>query len=172
MPTSGATKLDILLIADDAVRIAALRQRMTQSGLCCSVHRVGFGKQATSYLHRRTPYQQAVRPDLVFCDLAKLTPEALNLVRSAALGPERASAPFVLLTSAQSEERLEAGEIDGGKATMFVARTLEIFLKKLAGSRRDAFLQALRTLYGYGPIMLRLPEELSGQNGNGSQLSA
>ncbi len=172
MPTSEATKLEILLIADDAVRIAALRQRMTQSGVRCSLHRVGFGNQASAYLNRRTPYQNAARPDLVFCDLAELTSDALELVRATAIGPGRASAPVVLLTSAGSEQRVEAGEIDGGESTMFVARALETFLRKLADARREAFLRALQTLYGYGPIIVRLPEELCGRDGNGSQLSA
>ena len=149
--------LDVMLIADDAYRVAMLRQCMRKSGLSCTIRRMGASKKASAYLNRRQPYDKSPMPDIVMFDLAETDPQTIDVLQDVAFGEQRSSVPVVLLTSPSTEPMLESGEIDDGQATMFSPRSLPNFLKKLTGNRRRGFLRALRTLYEYGPILARQP---------------
>lgn len=168
---SNAEKtLDVMLIADDAYRVAMLRQCMRTSGLSCTIRRMGASKKASAYLNRRQPYEKIPMPDIVMFDLAEMDPQMIDILQDVAFGEQRSSVPVVLLTSPSSESLLESGEIDEGRATMFSPRSLPTFLQKLTGRRRRGFLRALRTLYEYGPILARQPAHFLERRGDALEL--
>lgn len=172
MPADRPAKLEILLVADDAVRVSLLRRSMRANGLSCNTRRVGYGKKALAYLRRHSPYQTTPAPHLVLIDLAEQSDAARELVQQMAFGKRRSPIPVVLLSSPAAEVLLESGELDGGEATMFTARALDSFFRKLVGQRRAGFLKALATLYEYGPIILRLPEAFVESSEDAPDLSA
>jgi DNA-binding NarL/FixJ family response regulator len=137
-----------------------------------TIRRLGFSTKASAYLQSRTPYKKASLPDLVLFDLADLHKNSKDLLRSIAFGQQRTPVPVVLLTSPATECLLQAGDIDGGEATMFSPRTLASLLKKLVGQRQQGFLKALSTLYEYGPILARQPERFLQPCGGAAQRSA
>lgn len=172
MPKQADSNLDLLLVADDAYRVAMLRRVMQQVGLSCTIRRLGLTKKASAYLGRLKPYENSPLPDLVLFDIAESDPATIEIARDVAFGKRRSQVPVVLLTSPASETLLDSGEFDGGETTMFSPRTLETFLKKLVGRRRNGFLRALCTLYQYGPILARQPIHFLERSEEPAELSA
>lgn len=156
MPDS-CKPLDMVLLSEDTYRVAMLRQLMLSVRIDGTLRRLGFSSKASAYLQSRTPYEETSLPDLVLFDLAEVQENSKDLLRSIAFGRQRTPVPVVLLTSPATESLLQAGDIDGGEATMFSPHTLTTLLKKLAGQRQPGFLKALSTLYEYGPILARQP---------------
>ena len=151
-------ELDVLLIADDVYRVAMLRESMRQQGLTCTIRRMDPTRKASACVRRLKPYEKSPRPDLVLFDIADPSEATIDVLREVAFGARRSEVPVILLTSPTSEPLLEGGAIDGGEATMFSPRSLGSIVAKLADQRRPAFLEALGTLYEYGPILARLPD--------------
>ena len=172
MGSTTADDFEILLLADDAKRITMLRRSFRDNGLTCRINRLGLGKKAADFLHRQPPERPEMLRKLVLFDFAEASPQTLDLARDVAVGQDRSPCPVVLMTSPDTESMLEAGELDDGEATMFKARTLDTFLQKLVGGRRQNFLEALLTLYQYGPILARLPDEIVETVEQHEQLSA
>ena len=172
MATSNATDLQILLLAENTRRVSMLRKSVRDGGLSCVIKRIGHNKQASEWLRRNSPPRSEPVPDLVLFDFAKAEPDAVALARDIAFGAERSRVPVVLMTSPETESMLESGELDDGEATMFTARALDVFLRKLVGRRREGFLRALGTLYQYGPILAPLPSHFLESNGEPDKLSA
>lgn len=172
MPTKANNNLDLLLIADDAYRVAMLRDAIRKAGLNCTIRRLGQTKKASAYLGRVKPYENTPLPDLVLFDIADSDPSTVSIAKDIAFGKRRSEVPVILMTSPASESLLESGELDGGKATMFASRALETLLGKLVGRKRHGFLRALATLYQYGPILARQPARFLEHCDVPSQLSA
>ena len=147
----------MVLIADDAYRVAMLRRLMRRLGVSGQLKRLAPTAKAKAYLQRQTPFENAPLPDLVLFDLAELRHCDRRLLSALVFGERRTTAPVVLLTSPATEAMLENGELDSGNATMFSPRKLKSFLTQLAGRHSDDFLKALTTLYQYGPILARQP---------------
>ena len=157
MATSTGTDLQILLLADNARRVAMLRNSLRDNGIRGGIKRVGQSDKAFEWLQRSSPPSSEPLPDLILIDFAEADEDAVAAARDIAFGPNRSPVPVVLLTSPETESMLESGEVDDGEATMFTARALDLFLRKLVGQRRQSFLRALSTLYQYGPILTPLP---------------
>ncbi|NNC76743.1 MAG: hypothetical protein HKN77_02200 [Woeseiaceae bacterium] len=172
MSPSHSTPLQILLIADDKFRIAMLRRAIRDTDLKCSITRLAQTHTARAFLNSKQLTEGKQRPDLVLLDMGNDDASALKTASAVALGPGRSPVPVVLLTSAVTEALLQSGELDDGKSTMFSSRPLPLFLEKLAGGSRQGFLQALETLYQYGPVLARLPEHFFRSSDDSTQLSA
>ena len=160
MATSAVTNLQVLLIAENTRRVSMLRKSFRDNGLRCGIKRLGYSEKASQWLRRNSPPPSEPLPDLVLFDFAEAKPDAVALARDIAFGADRSPVPVVLITSPDTESMLESGELDDGKATMFTARALDVFLRKLVGRRRPGFLRALCTLYQYGPVLTSLPAPL------------
>lgn len=164
--------LDVVLIAEHANRVALLQRLMQQIGLNGSIRTLRPSAQVSAYLRKQSPYENTPLPDLVLIDVAEAEERITGLLWSIAFAKQRTSAPVVLLTSPTTETMLESGDIDSGDVTMFSPRTLTSLLQKLAGSHGDEFLEALATLYQYGPILARQPARFLKYRDTDTQLSA
>lgn len=160
MTCKAEGELNIALIAEDAFRIAGLRECMRKTGLRCTIQRVAPTRKACACLARRKPFSGSAVPDLTLLDVAARPDDDFGLLKAVAFGRQRSKSTLVLLVGPTSEELLTRGELDGGKSTMFSPQSLHTFLAKLAGPRQQAFLRALSTLYQYGPLLVREPQSL------------
>ncbi len=172
MPRDSQSPITIVLIADDRYRIALLRRAVRDAGVACSIYRVPLTTGARAFLRQKSRDGSTVTPDLVLCDFASVDAAVCRAVKSVAFGSQRSPVPVVLLTSEASEAMLDSGELDEGAATMFSARPLEFIIGKLADGGRRAFLRALATLYQYGPILARQPDNFLHCANDEAELSA
>jgi len=93
-------------------------------------------------------------------------------LREIAFGQGKAGVPVILLTSPESQKLLDAGEIDGGQAVMFTPTALPSFVGKMRNGGRKSFFKALRTLYQFGPILVRTPEKFLRQDAQKEAIAA
>jgi len=156
--------IDLVLIADQPNRAIALHDLMQNSGVNGVIRRVSPGKGAVDCVRQTGRYRDKSLPDLFICDFSAPDKRKISLLREIAFGDNKASVPVIVLTSPDSAAMLDSGEIDGGKAVMFTPTALTSFVDKMRNGGRRSFFKALRTLYQFGPILVRTPDELLNQD--------
>ena len=149
--------MNLLLIADSSEKAAMLRQLMELNGLCGEIRRMHQGKSAVAYARQKGPYKDAAPPDLILLDFSEPDERCLSIATQVALGPGRAPAPVVLLTSAESEDLLRSGVLKCDGSKMFAPTNLICFIKKMKQHSRSRFLRALSVISELGPVLVRLP---------------
>lgn len=172
MPADNPPSLSIVLIADDNYRIALLRRSLRDAGVACTIHRLPLTTGARAFLKPKAADGSTAPADLVLCDFSSIDSDSRRVIQAVAFGSQRSRVPVILLTSQEAETLLDSGELDDGLATMFSARPLEFFVRKLAGEDSRVFLRALATLYQYGPVLARMPDAFLDCGDDRTELSA
>ena len=149
--------INLVLIADDPGRASILQQTMETSGIRGVIRRIDPGNAAIDCARRSGAYCNKSLPDLIFFDITDTTERTTEVLSEVAFGEARSRVPVVLLTNSDSPELLEDGRIDDSQAVMFSPTSLPSFVGKMKNGKRTAFFSALKTLYQYGPILVRLP---------------
>lgn len=154
----SANDINLVLIAENSARAALLRDTMASCGIEGVIRRIGPGSPAVDCAHQTGPYREKPLPDLFFLDFTDPDDESIAVLQAIALGERRTAVPVVLMTSDYSQALLDNGDVAGDKAVMFTPTSLPSFFRKMTSDKRPSFFKALRTLYQYGPILVRPPE--------------
>lgn len=149
--------INLVLIADDPGRASILQHTMETSGIKGIIRRIDPGNAAIDCARQTGAYCNKALPDLIFFDITRPTEKNTEVLSEVAFGDARSRVPVVLLTNSDSPELLEDGSIRDAKAVMFSPTSLPSFVGKMKNGQRAAFFRALKTLYQYGPILVRLP---------------
>lgn len=151
--------INLVLIADNPGCAATLRDALEVKGINGTIRRVAPGGRAVDCARHTGTFSRTERPDLIIFDFAEPDDKTSSVLNEIAFCPNKPDVPIVLLTSAESQELLEAGDVGDDKAIMFSPTSLSSFVSKMSRGRRDSFLGALRTLYSYGPILVSMPAQ-------------
>lgn len=154
---AGNKGMNLVVIADDPARATLLHSSMQTAGVNGVVRRISPGHRAIDCARRAGCYREQSLPDLIFLDFAEPDEKTFAILSDIAFGENRAHVPVVLLTSANSWQLLESGSVGDEAAVMFSPTSLPSFVSKMRNGNRTSFLKALKTLYQYGPILVRLP---------------
>ena len=165
-------QMKLLLISDGSEQAALLRQLMEQQGLRGEIRRMDQSRSAVSCARRSGPYRGEPPPDVVLLDFSHPDRRSMSVVKQIALGSGRVTAPVVLLTSEESDAALHSKELHFDETQVFAPTSLSCFIRKMQQHSRQRFLRALSVMADLGPILVRLPSALSGQNHDESALSA
>ncbi|WP_123536242.1 response regulator [Halosimplex salinum] len=95
---------DILLVEDNPGDVRLTREAFEGDNISNTLHVVGDGVEALDFLHQRSDYAEAPRPDVVLLDLnlpRKSGEEVLTEVRD---DEELSCLPVIVLTSSEAEE--------------------------------------------------------------------
>lgn len=149
--------INLVLIAENSARASMLRDAMARSGVDGVIRRIDPGTPAVDCARQKGPYREKPLPDLFFLDFTEPTDESISVLRAIAFGDKRAAVPVVLITSDYSQDLLDSGTVDEQSAVMFSPTSLSSFIRKMRLDKRPSFLKALRTLFQYGPILVRSP---------------
>ncbi len=149
--------INLVLIANDPGRASILQRTMETVGIRGVIRRIDPGSSAIDCARQSGTYCNKALPDLIFFDITDPTEKNTEVLNEVAFGEARSRVPVVLLTNSDSPELLEDGRIDDTKAVMFSPTSLPSFVGKMKNGKRGAFFRALKTLYQYGPILVRLP---------------
>lgn len=149
--------INLVLIADDPERASILQRSMETFGIRGVIRRINPGNAAIDCARQSGDYCNKALPDLIFFDITDTTEKNTEVLSEVAFGEARSPVPVVLLTHSDSPELLEDGRIDDTEAVMFSPTSLPSFVGKMQNGKRVSFFRALRTLYEYGPILVRLP---------------
>ena len=156
----SANDINLVLIAENPTHAAVLRDAMARSGVNGVIRRIAPGAPALDCARQTGPYREKPLPDLFFLDFTEPTEQDIAVLKAIAFGDRRTPVPVVLITSPDSQDLLDSGSIAEDKAVMFSPTSLSSFMRKMKTDQRPSFLKALRTLYQYGPILVRRPTSL------------
>lgn len=149
-----------------------LRQLMERQGLDGEIRRMDQGRSAVACARRSGPYRGEAPPDVVLLDFSHPDRKSTSVVKQIALGASRPATPVVLLTSDESDDALHSRELRFDANSVFAPTTLNCFIRKMQQHSRRRFLRALAVMADLGPILVRLPDAMSRQNGDETVLSA
>lgn len=102
--TGISSLLQVLVVEDDLGDVALVESAFSEHSLRSELHHVGDGAEAMAFLHRREPYLDAPRPDLILLDLNMPRMNGHEALRAIKQDPELRSIPVVVLTTSHSED--------------------------------------------------------------------
>lgn len=150
-------EINLVLIANNPGCAVTLRDALEVKGITGTIRRVAPGGRAVDCARHTGKFSNAERPDLIIFDFAHPDDKTSSVLNKIAFCDEKPDVPVVLLTSTESQELLDAGDVGDDKSIMFSPTSLSSFVGKMKNGHRDTFFGALRTLYSYGPILVSMP---------------
>jgi len=153
--------INLVLIADDPICANTVRDTLQVAGITGTIRRMEPGSRAVACARQRGAFEAADSPDLILFDYEVPDEDKTTVLNEIAFCPDRAQIPVILLTSPESQEMLDKGDIDGGDAVMFTPTSLSSFVEKMRNGHRDVFFKAVHTLYEYGPILVSMPRRMA-----------
>lgn len=96
--------IDILLVEDNEGDIRLALEAFKKSKIRNKIHLVKDGMEATEFLERHEPYEQAPRPDLIMLDLNLPRKDGRQLLEEIKTHPDLRRIPVIILTTSQAEE--------------------------------------------------------------------
>ncbi len=150
--------VNILLIADLPGRATLLHDLMRNAGISGTIRRLSANRSAIDGARQSGAFKSKPLPELIFFDYSNPDARTTSILKKIAFHSIKPEVPIVLMVSPESEALLDSGQIDGGGSVMFSATPLPAFIRKMHVDQRKTFFKALRTLYQFGPILVRTPE--------------
>lgn len=138
---------EILLLEDEPADAHLVRISLRDARVHCRLHHVLDGREGMDFLHRKPPYPDAPRPDLILLDLNM--PRMNGREFLAAIKAEEAlcDIPVVVLTTSDVERDVEASFKNG--ASGYITKPVDI----------EQFTAAIAQLSDYWFVLTRLPRE-------------
>ncbi|HEX5683508.1 MAG TPA: response regulator [Ideonella sp.] len=96
--------IEILMVEDNPGDVRLTREALKHHKVSNELHVVEDGVAALDFLHRRPPYEQAPRPDLVLLDLNLPRKDGRQVLASIKSDELLKTIPVVILTTSQAEE--------------------------------------------------------------------
>lgn len=97
------TTLNVLMVEDDPGDVFLIQEALRHSALSVKLHHADNGEKALDYLHRRSPFQMADRPDMILLDLNLPRINGIEVLRDLKTVPELSDIPVIVLTTSKSE---------------------------------------------------------------------
>lgn len=97
------SSIQILMVEDDPGDVFLIREALKSSNLNFTVHHADNGEKALDFLHRRSPFDSAERPDLILLDLNLPRVNGIEVLRDVKSVPELNNIPVIVLTTSKSE---------------------------------------------------------------------
>lgn len=96
--------IEILVVEDNPGDVRLMREALKGCKILNELQVVGDGVAALDFLHRRSPYDNAVRPDLVLLDLNLPKLDGRQVLAAIKSDPVLKVIPVVVLTTSEAEE--------------------------------------------------------------------
>ncbi len=153
-------QINLVLISNKSSRARMIHDMMQRAGIRGVIRRHLPTRKSIDFARPGNASASKPLPDLVMFDFSDPDEHATGVLREMAFGRDKVPVPVVLLTSPESLALLDEGYVDGGEAVMFSPTELASFVGKMCRDRREDFFKALKTLYQFGPILVRTPGAL------------
>ncbi len=136
---------EILLVEDDPGNVLLTQEALNEGKYHITVNDVADGVAAMAFLHRKPPYANAVRPDLVLLDLNMPGKDGRQVLAEIKADPDLRSIPVVILTTSGAEEDvLRSYDLH---ANAYVQKPLDM----------DQFVNVIKTFDEFFLSVVRLP---------------
>ena len=98
------TPVDILLVEDNPGDVRLTQEAFRDSRLPIKLNVVMDGEDAMNYLYRRTPYENATRPDMILLDLNIPKKDGREVLEEIKNDASLRYVPVVVLTTSNAEQ--------------------------------------------------------------------
>jgi CheY-like chemotaxis protein len=122
----------ILLVEDDPDDVTLFQEALRDSGFRPSLHIVGDGAEALSFLRRRDRWAMAPVPDLVILDLNLPRVDGHQVLEQVQKDPVLARIPIVVFTTSSRREDIEGAYERGANAYITKPMTFDRLLEVTA----------------------------------------
>ncbi|MGO8744882.1 MAG: response regulator [Thermoguttaceae bacterium] len=95
--------VEVLMVEDNRGDVVLVEAAIEKAELPYHVTVVSDGDEAVEFLHRRGPYAQSPRPELIMLDLKLPRKNGCEILEDIQLDPALGKIPLVLLSSSKSE---------------------------------------------------------------------
>ena len=102
-PQATDEKLNILLVEDNPGDVRLMREALRADGIFEVLHVVTDGDQALRFLQRRSPFENAIRPDLIFLDLNLPKKDGREVLADLKADDDLRRIPVIVLTTSEAE---------------------------------------------------------------------
>jgi chemotaxis family two-component system response regulator Rcp1 len=138
---------EVLLVDDNPADLTLAREGLERCQRHSNISSVVDGQQAIDFLHRRGPYANQVRPNLVLLDLNLPKKDGRAVLREIKSDPELRKIPVVVFSSSQANED--------------VARSYQLGANSYVSKPGDlkAYFAALQSIEEFWFGLARLPRE-------------
>lgn len=116
--------MHILIIEDNAADLALLAEFLAEQESVPDLHWVTDGIRALDYLRRASPYENAVRPDLILLDLGLPRMSGYDLIKALKGDPALADIPIIVLSTSRNPMDREETETAG--ANLFLSKPKDL----------------------------------------------
>ncbi len=103
-----AKPLELLLVEDNPGDVRLAEEAFKAAGAMPSMHVARDGAEALRYLRRQTPFEEAVRPDLILLDLNLPKVNGHEVLRAIKSDPALLRIPVIVWTTARSDREVAA----------------------------------------------------------------
>lgn len=129
--------VEILMVEDNPSDIDLARIAFRRAQIKNRLHVVHTAEQALRFLEKRTPHEQAPRPDIVFLDLSLPGTPGTKVLESMKENPELSAIPIIVLTGSDAPS-----DIDDAyrlHASCFLTKPVDLALMLEAVASLDGF---------------------------------
>src|SRR3984885_11285308 len=138
--------IEILLVEDNPGNVLLTQEALKENKAPLIMHGVADGVAAMTFLHRKPPYVNAIRPDLVLLDLNLPRKDGREVLREIKEDPNLRSIPVVVLTTSGAEaDILRSYDLH---ANAYVQKPLDM----------DQFVDVIQTFDEFFLSVVRLPQ--------------
>lgn len=138
---------EILLLEDEPADAHLVRVSLREARVHCLLHHLLDGREGLDFLHRKPPYEQAPRPDLILLDLNMPRMNGREFLAEMKAEEALCDIPVVVLTTSEVERDVEASFKNG--ASGYITKPVDI----------EQFAAAIAQLSDYWFVLTRLPRE-------------
>ena len=104
MQSDSGTPIEILLVDDDPGDVTLTRKAMEKAKIRINLKVSANGQDALAYLHRKPPYTESVRPDLILLDLNMPRMNGTEVLEQIRADAGLKTIPVVVLTTSNAKE--------------------------------------------------------------------
>lgn len=141
--------VEILLVEDNPADVDLTRETLEFAKIRNRLHAVSDGVEALAFLRRQSPYEEAVRPDLILLDLNLPRKDGREVLQELKGEPSLRSIPVVVLTSSDAEKDV-LKSYDLG-ANCYITKPVDL----------DQFADVVRSIEDFWFVVVKLPNNHS-----------
>lgn len=143
--TDFGRPIEILLVDDDDDDVFLMKIHMERDHIANRISRVQDGVEAMQYLRQQAPFEDAVRPDLIFLDLNMPRKDGREVLREIKADKNLCTIPVIVLTT--SDQNSDIVESYERHASSYVTKPVDLL----------QFRHVLKSLGGYWFSVVKFP---------------
>jgi chemotaxis family two-component system response regulator Rcp1 len=143
----GPELVRILLVEDNAGDVRLTQEAFKDAKVHLDLHVASDGVAAMDFLHRRGPYAESPRPDLILLDLNLPRKDGREVLMEIKSDPSLKTIPVVILTTSGSDADIESSyQLN---ANCYVSKPVDL----------EQFLAIMRSIDDFWLSAVRFPKE-------------